>query len=53
MKKEEHQASENMKKFFENLLEIKDFVKKKYDESKDKTIKEIYEKFDKVIKKGE
>lgn len=47
---EEHKASEEMKKFFENLLEIKAFVKTKHEETNDPTLKEIYERLDKVIK---
>ena len=47
---EHYQATESMKKFFENLLEIKAFVKKKHDETKNEILKEIYERLDKVIK---
>ncbi len=47
---EKHKASDSMKKFFENLLEIKEFVKKKHQETKDITLEEIYKKLDKVIK---
>lgn len=50
---EEHKASENMKKFFDNLLEIKKFVKNKYEETHDEVLKEVYIKLDKVIKSTE
>jgi hypothetical protein len=50
MEKEEYKASPYMKKFFENLLEIKEFVKQKHNETKDKILQEIYERLDKVIK---
>jgi hypothetical protein len=50
---EEYQASESMKKFFENLLEIKAFVKKKHEETKDVVLEEIYNRLDKVIKSSE
>lgn len=50
MELEEYQASESMKKFFENLLEIKAFVQMKHEETNDPILKEIYEKLDKVIK---
>lgn len=51
--KEEHKITPNMKKFFDNLLEIKAFVKRKHEESKDQVLKEIYKKLDLVIKQKE
>lgn len=47
---EQYQASESLKKFFENLLEIKAFVKKKHEETNSDILSEIYQKLDKVIK---
>jgi hypothetical protein len=47
---ETYHASENMKKFFTKLLELKEFVKKKHEETKDKTLEEIYDKLDQIIK---
>ena len=49
---EKHKASENMQKFFANLLEVKEFVKKKAAEKKDPVLNEIYQKLDKVIKES-
>lgn len=43
-------ADESMQKFFNNLLEIKKFVKEKSDETKDEVLLEIYNKLDKTIK---
>ncbi len=53
MEKEHYQASKSMQKFFENLLEIKGFVKKKSEETKDEVLKEVYGKLDKVIKNSQ
>lgn len=47
---EEQQASDNMKKFFENLLEIKQFVLEQYQKKDDPILHEIYIKLDAVIK---
>lgn len=48
----EYVATEEMKKFFENLLALKAFVKQKASESRDDTIQEIYNRLDKIIKEG-
>ena len=48
MSNETFQASEKMKKFFEQLLILKEFIKSKENESP--LIKEIYDRFDKIIK---
>lgn len=41
---------EEMKKFFDNLLEIKEFVKKEAESSKDPILYQIYNMLDRVIK---
>jgi len=51
-KKEKNQASEYMMKFFNNLLEIKEFVRQKSEESQDPILKEVFQKLDKVIKEN-
>jgi hypothetical protein len=48
--KEEHQLTENMKKFFDNLLSIKRFVKEKYDETQNDVLKDIFDRLDITIK---
>ena len=47
---EEYKTSPNMKKFFDNLLDIKEFVKEKYEDSNDEVLKEVYAKLDSAIK---
>lgn len=56
-----HIADKNMKKFFEKLLAIKDFVsdelikaENSYDNDKViKSLREIYDKLDAIIKNGD
>ncbi|WP_161792759.1 hypothetical protein [Parachlamydia acanthamoebae] len=48
--RKEYQASKNLGKFFQNLLEIKEFIKNKSSKNEDPILKEIYDKLDKVIK---
>jgi hypothetical protein len=50
MKKETAVASENMKKFFDKLCKLKEFIKEKADETGDDTIIEIYERLDEIFK---
>jgi hypothetical protein len=54
MKEEDkiHVADERMKKFFTQLLELKSWLKKGADASKDKVMHEVHEKLDKIIKEG-
>lgn len=52
MKKEKETAvaSQNMKKFFDKLCKLKEFIKEKADETEDDTIVEIYERLDEIFK---
>ena len=45
-KLETHQAPEYLHKFFNKLVDLKSFIKEKYDETQDPILKEIYDKFD-------
>lgn len=45
-------ASEEMKKFFTKLLELKKFVKEKAEEDENELLREIYNKLDNIIKEG-
>lgn len=47
---EEFQAPPNLAKFFDNLVELKKFIKEKSEESDNESIKEIYSKLDKIFK---
>jgi len=47
---EEKKASPELAKFFERLLDIKKFVKDKYEETKDELLNEIHKKLDGIIK---
>jgi hypothetical protein len=42
-----------MKKFFDRLFELKDFIKKKHAETKIGVLKEVYDKLDAAIKSKE
>lgn len=54
MELEEYKMSPEMTKFFTKLLDIKHFVKNKYEETKDETLHEIYQRLNEIIKeKGE
>lgn len=46
----ELQATPEMAKFFENLLDLKKFVKQASEQSKDPLIKNIYDRLDVIIK---
>ena len=46
----EYVADERMKLFFKNILESKQYVKEKSEETGDKTLKEIYQKLDRVMR---
>lgn len=50
MEKETHTDSENMKKFFDKLTDLKAFVKEKAEETNNQTIKEIYNRLDYAFK---
>lgn len=50
MELEEHKMSPEMNLFFTKLLDIKHFVKAKYEETQDETLHEIYQKLDEIIK---
>lgn len=50
METEKHTASENMKKFFDKLTELKKFIKEKAEETKDETVVEIHNRFDEIFK---
>lgn len=47
---EEHKAPEHLKKFFNNLVDFKEFVRQKYQQTKNPIIKEIFDKFDIAFK---
>lgn len=48
---EEHKASKGLKKFFEKILNIKEFVNKKSKENpNDKVLKEVYKMLDETMK---
>lgn len=54
MEQETYQTSENMKKFFENLSNLKNFISDKADETGDDIIIEIRDRLEKIFKiKGE
>ena len=48
--KEEHKMTPNMQLFFDKLMDVKLFVKEKYNESHDEVLNEIYKKLDAIIK---
>ncbi len=48
--KEEFKTSENMKKFFDNLQQLKIFVYTKYLATGDETLETIYKELDKIFK---
>lgn len=50
MEKEVFQLTPYMLKFFDNLNEIKQFVKQKADEKNDALLNEIYEKLHHILK---
>lgn len=50
MEEETHQASENMKKFFENLSNLKKFITEKADETENEAIIEIRDRLEKIFK---
>jgi len=50
---EEYQASEDMKKFFQGLLELKQFIKDSVEKTSDPIILEIYVKLNLLIKSAE
>ena len=51
METEKHEASENMQKFFKNLLDIKQYVKELSENKCDERhMKAVYERLDKIIK---
>ena len=50
MEEETHQASENMRKFFENLSNLKKFIAEKADETGDNIIIEIRDRLEKIFK---
>lgn len=50
MEEETHQTSENMRKFFENLSNLKNFISEKADETGDGIIIEIRDRLDKIFK---
>lgn len=53
MELETYQASEPMKKFFTNLLSLKEFVSQELQKSNnDPVLKEIMDKLDNCIKEG-
>lgn len=53
MEQEQHKMSESMKKFFDRLFELKEFIKKKHAETKIGVLKEVYDKLDAAIKSKE
>ena len=50
--KEEHKMTPNMQLFFDKLVDVKLFVKEKYNESHDEVLNEIYKKLDAIIKQS-
>ena len=53
MEEEIHKLTPGMKKFFEKLIDIKEFVKQKHAETKMGILKVIHERLDEVIKSTE
>lgn len=47
-----YHANKNLQLFFNNILEIKEFVRQKSEESQDSILKEVFQKLDKVIKEN-
>jgi len=43
-------ADERMKKFFNKLIDLKKYVKEEADKTKDKTLSNIFNKLDELIK---
>ena len=50
LESETHQASEYMKKFFNNLSELKEFIKRKAEETDNEDIIEIRDRLDRIFK---
>lgn len=49
-KPKEYKATPEMAKFFENLLDLKEFVKRAAEEYEFNVMQEIYDKLDAIIK---
>ena len=47
-----YHANKNLQLFFNNILEIKEFVRQKSEDSQDPILKEVFYKLDKVIKEN-
>ena len=48
--KETHQSSENMKKFSDNLENLKQMIKTEYEKTGDEFVRKVYTEFNRIYK---
>jgi len=52
MENKTYEAPPHLQKMFTELLSIKSYVKSRYEDTNDETLKTIYDRLDKIIKDG-